>query len=699
VSRRNESSARLVNIRLQEKKRMMHTSPSVCPLDCADTCSLTVTVEDEHIVKVRGSRVNPLTRGAICAKVSHYPEFVHGPDRLLTPLKRTGPKGAGQFARLTWEEALDLIYTRFTDIQQAYGAEAIVPLNYAGPHGFLAGGSLDLRFFHRLGASNLARRPLCGGVKSEAFMSTYGAVPLMRPEHVAEAQLILVWGNNVTVSQMHLMAYINAARRRGARLVVIDPRRVPVARKADLHLAIKPGTDVVLAWALAAELERIGGLDHAFIAQHVLGAEAFLAEARRLTLAEAAALCQVEAAPIQQLAAWYKAISPAVICPGNGPERNQNGGSGLRAVFALPALAGKFGVMGGGLLQGASAAFPKTPGRLQGESWRSPGTRTLNIVTIGRDLLDPDLRPPIKGLFIYNHNPVIVHVDQNTMKRALAREDLFTVACDIVLTDSVRYADVVLPACSHFEYADLYASYGHHFLQRAEAVIPPVGEALPNTEIFRRLARRFGFTEPALQASDADLMDEALALDDARLRGIRPSQLSLDQALPMTFQGGDAVLFQTTFPATPSSKIELYSMALEQTYGLPLPRYKPVLSPYPLTLLTPSSDQRITSTFGSLPYSDEVWLEMHPQDAQARDLCEGMLVRVWNDLGEVHLRLRLTEDVRPGVVCSPKGAWLRTSDNGQTVSALAPSHYADLCQGACFNDTRVEVVAVAGKKL
>ncbi len=540
---------------------MMHTSPSVCPLDCADTCSFTVTVEDEHIVKVRGSRVNPLTRGAICAKVSHYPEFVHGPDRLLTPLKRTGPKGAGQFARITWEEALDLIYTRFTGIQQEYGAEAIVPLNYAGPHGFLAGGSMDLRFFHRLGASNLARRPLCGGVKSEAFVSTYGAVPLMRPEHVAEAQLILVWGNNVTVSQMHLMSYINAARRRGAKLVVIDPRRVPVARKADLHLAIKPGTDVVLAWALAAELERIGGLDHAFIASHVLGAEAFLAEARRLTLAEAAALCGVEAAQIQQLAAWYKVISPAVICPGNGPERNQNGGSGFRAVFALPALAGKFGVVGGGLLQGASAAFPKTPGRLQGEAWRSPGTRSLNIVTIGRDLLDPDLRPPIKGLFIYNHNPVIVHVDQNTMKRGLAREDLFTVACDIVLTDSVRYADVVLPACSHFEYADLYPSYGHHFLQRAEAVIPPVGEALPNTEIFRRLARRFGFTEPALQASDAELMDEALALDDARLQGIRPSQLPLDQALPMTFQGGDAVLFRTTFPATPSGKIELYSTA------------------------------------------------------------------------------------------------------------------------------------------
>jgi anaerobic selenocysteine-containing dehydrogenase len=490
---------------------------------------------------------------------------------------------------------------------------------------------------------------------------------------------------------MHLVPFIKAARKRGARLVVIDPRRVPIARQADLHLALRPGTDVVLAWALAAELERHGGLDQAFIAQHVLGAEAFLALARSWTPDAAAAVCGVEAAQIQQLAALYRDISPAVICPGTGLERNQNGGSGLRAIGALPALAGKFGVQGGGLLMGASSAFPKTPARLQGEDFVPPGTRTLNIVTIGRDLLDASLTPPIHGLFIYNHNPVIVHPDQNTMKRALLRDDLFTVVCDVVMTDSARYADVILPACSHFEYADLYASYGHHFLQRAEAVIPPVGEALPNTEIFRRLARRFGFTEPAFQASDAELMDEALALDDARLHGLRPSQLALDQALPMQFHGAAALLCQTTVPASPSGKIELYSPTLEQKYGQALPQYRPVVSPYPLSLLTPASDRRTTSTFGNLRYSDDVWLDMHPHDAAARRLSAGMLVRVWNDLGEVHLRLRLTEDVRPGVVSSPKGAWLRTSDNGQTVSALAPTHYADLCEGACFNDARVEV--------
>lgn len=670
---------------------MPRTLPSVCPLDCPDTCSLTVTVQDEQIVKVRGSQVNPLTRGAICGKVSHYPEWVHGPDRLQTPLLRTGPKGEGQFRRLSWDEALDILYTRFTAIQQQYGPEAIVPLNYAGPHGFLAAGSMDLRFFHRLGASRLARRPLCGGVKSEAFLGTYGAVPLMRPEHVAAAQLVIVWGNNVTVSQMHLRPVIRAAQKRGARLVVVDPRRVPIARQADLHLALRPGTDVVLAWALAAELERCGGLDQAFIAEHVLGAEAFLAQARRWTPDEAAAVCGVEAAQIRQLATWYRHTSPAVICPGTGLERNQNGGSGVRAICALPALAGKFGVRGGGILLGASSAFPKTLAHLQGEEFVPPGTRMLNIVTIGRDLLDPNLKPPLHGLFVYNHNPVIVHPDQNTMKRALLRDDLFTVVCDVVLTDSARYADVVLPACSHFEYADLYASYGHHFLQRAAAVIPPVAEALPNTEIFRRLARRFGFTDAAFQASDAELMDDALALPDPRLHGTRPSQLPLDQVWPMQFHGSDALLFQTTWPATPSGKIELYSATLEQKYGQALPQYRPVISPYPLSLLTPASDQRTTSTFGNLQYSRDVWLDMHPHDAAARGLSDGMRVRVWNDLGEVHLRLRLTADVRPGVVVTAKGAWLHTSDNGQTVSALAPSHYADLCEGACFNDARVEV--------
>ncbi len=327
---------------------------------------------------------------------------------------------------------------------------------------------------------------------------------------------------------------------------------------------------------------------------------------------------------------------------------------------------------------------------------RPEGIRTLNILDIGAHLLDPELAPPIKGLFIYNHNPVIVHPDQNRLIRGLLREDLFTVVADVVMTDSARYADVVLPNCSNFEHADLYPAYGQHYLQRAEAVIPPVGEALPNTEIFRRLAARFGFDEPAFRDDDAALMDQAMDAADPRMHGLRPSEIPTDAPLAMQFNGGDAELFRTVFPATPSGKVELRSSYLQEKFGVALPGFRPVESPFPLALVTPSSDQRITSTFGSLPQSDEVWLEMHPADATARGLADGDTVRVWNDLGEVHLPLRVTDAVRPGVVCSLKGAWLRTSDNGQTVSALAPAHHADLSEGACFNDARVEVAVWPG---
>jgi anaerobic selenocysteine-containing dehydrogenase len=674
---------------------MPEVHASVCPLDCPDTCSLSVTVDDARIVQVRGSRANPLTAGVVCTKVAaSYPEWVHGEGRLRTPLRRVGQKGEGWFEPISWDEALDAIHHRFTAVMAAHGPQAILPLNYAGPHGFLAGGSMDLRFFHRLGASLLDRKPLCGGIRTEAWLGTFGAAPGMRPEQAAEARLIVVWGNNVTWCNLHLTPIINRARKRGARLVVVDPVRVKIAEQADLHVALAPGTDVVLAWAIAAEIERRGGFDRDFIARHVEGVDAYMAEARRFSVADAARICRVPEGEIRQLAEWYHLLSPAAISVGNGLERNRNGGSGIRAVFALPALAGKLGVPGGGLINGAGFVFPKTPQRLQRPDLVPEGTRTLNIVDVGAHLLDPDLRPPIKALFIYNHNPVVVHPDQNRIKRGLAREDLFTVGCDVVMTDSLRYADVVLPASSHFEAADLYPAYGQHWLQRAEPVIPPQGESLPNTEIFRRLAARFGFGDPIFTATDAELMDDAVNPDDPRLGGVRPSRLPLDRALPMTIGGEDAVLFGNVIPATPSGKVELVSSYLARKYGQPLPTYRPLSSLYPLTLITPASDKRITSTFGGLPASAATPpLEMHPDDAGARGLADGMRVKVWNDLGEVHLPLRITDSVRPGVVCSLKGAWFHTSDNGQTVSALAPGHHADISEGACYNDARVEVAA------
>ena len=670
--------------------------PSVCPLDCPDTCSLTVTVEDDRVTKVRGTEVNPFTEGVLCNKVTHYfPDFVHGENRLRYPQKRVGAKGKGTFERVTWEEALTIIHDRFVDVIDSHGREAIMPLNYAGPHGMLMYGSMDLRFFHKLGASLLNRRALCGGIKGEAYAGTYGSAPGMRPEQVSNADLVVVWGNNVTYSNLHLMPQINKAKKsNGAKIVVIDPKRIKAAEQADIHLALKPGTDVVLAFAIACELERTDGLDHDFIAEHVKGFAAFMERAREYPVEKAADICGLSANEIREFAALYRDSDRAIISIGNGLERNRNGGSGVRAVLALPALAGKFGEPGSGLVAGASNAFPKTVAKLGRPDLVPEGTRTLNILDIGRHLTEDDVDPPLRALFIYNHNPVIVHPEQNLIRRGFEREDVFIVGCDVAMTDSLMYADVILPACTHFEYTDIYPAYGHHHLQRGEPVIAPVGESLPNTEIFRRLAARFRFNEPIFQASDSELIDDALDTSDPRMKGVKASELPLATVLPMEFDGEEAVLFKNVLPGTPSGKVELESTYLAEKYDEAVASYRPLEAALPLALITPSSDKRITSTFGGLKWSDETPpLEMHPDDAADRGLSDGQWVRVWNERGEVHLPLVITDAVRPGVIYSEKGAWFRTSDNQQTVSALAPATHADLCEGACFNDTRVEVAA------
>jgi len=673
---------------------------SVCPLDCPDTCSLTVTVEDDRIQKVRGSHTNPLTEGVICNKVSRlYPDFVHGAGRLTTPLQRTGPKGAGEFKAISWDAALDLIHDRFQAIMDAHGREAIMPFNYAGPHGVLAGGSMDLRFFHRLGASLLSRRPLCGGIKSEAWQGTFGAVAAAQPDEIDDAKLIIVWGNNVSYSNLHLAPVIKTIKQNGGKLVVVDPKRIKIAEQADMHLAPRPGTDVVLAFALAAELERLGAFDQAFIDQAVEGAEGFMERARQFDLERAAEITGVAADMIARLARLYHESEPAVISTGNGLERNRNGGSGIRAIFALPALTGKFRQAAGGLVGGSGNLFPRTGKRLVRPDWVPEGTRTINIIDVGRHLADDDIDPPIRGLFIYNHNPLIVHPDQNRMRRGLAREDVFTVGADVVMTDSLAYCDVVLPAASHFEHDDLFCAYGQSYLQRAEPVIPAVGEALPNTEIFRRLAHRFGFNDPDFSATDFDLMDAALDADDPRLGGVRPSALPTDQAVPMS-QGGGRIGIDT-MPKTKSGRIEIHSAYLTKRFDSPWPEFTPLpedevaAEARPLALVTPSSDMRTNSTFGGLAASDVAPpLEMHPDDAAARGLRDGQRIKLFNALGEVHLDLAVTDGVAPGVVVTAKGAWMRTTTNGQTVSALAPTTKADLSDGACYNDTRVEVAAL-----
>ena len=671
------------------------THPSVCPLDCPDTCSLSVKVQNGTIIDVKGSRANPYTDNVICNKVARsYPDFTHGDGRLTHPLKRVGPRGSGQFERITWDAALDLIHDGFTRAITEHGPESVLPFNYAGPHGELAAGSMDRRFFYHMGATMLNRGPLCGAVRGTAYSSLFGAAPGMPPEQVIHSDLVLVWGNNVTVSNLHLAPLLKRARANGAKLVVIDPKRIKIAEQSDMHLQIAPGTDVVLAMGLAAELERRGALDMAFITTWVDGFDAYMAQARTYSIAQIEKVCGVAADQIHALADMICAAKNMTCSAGNGIERGRSGGSGLRAAMALPALMGHHGRLGAGVIAKSGLAAPKTTARLHGDHLKKPGTRVLNIVDLAQKLLDDTLDVPITATMIYNHNPVATHPDQGTLIKALMREDLFIAGCDIAMTDSMQFCDVILPASGPFEIDDVYGAYGQNYVQRAGPVIPPVGESLPNTEIFRRLAARFGYDDPIFQASDAQLMDDAFDGTHPQLKGTRPSQIALDHALEMAAPDGETMIMcHNVTPATDSGKIELFSQDLEARFGFGVPRYDPVTKDQPFTLISPSSTKRTNATFGGQAASQGLEVvEMHPKDAKARGLSDGATVEIWNARGAVTLQLVVTDATRPGVLYSPKGTWRATSQTGLTVNALIPADIrTDIEDGACYHETFVDV--------
>jgi len=671
--------------------------PAVCPLDCPDTCSLSVTVQDDKVIAIRGSKANPYTDNAICSKVARfYPDFVHGKQRLEYPMQRVGERGSDEYKRISWEQALDLVHKGFSETIDQYGSESVLGFNYAGPHGEIAGGSLDRRFFNRLGASQLDRGPLCGGVRGGAYTSLFGNSPGMAPEQAEVADLIVIWGNNATVSNLHFARVVAKAQKNDCKVVVIDPKRIRIAERADLYLQIKPGTDVVLAMALAAELERRGALDEAFIEQWVEGADVYMEQARTYSRDDVESICGLPLAQFDALADNYVQASTVAVSIGNGIERGKSGGSGLRAAMALQALTGNFGRAGAGVIAKPGFAFPKTSARLAGSDLLPDGIRTLNIVDIGKLLLDESLEPPIKAVMIYNHNPIATHPDQQRMKQALSQESVFIVGCDVVMTDSMRYADVILPAASVFEIDDIYGSYGHSYLQRGEAVIPLVGEALPNTEIFRRLAARFGIDDEGFQLTDKQLMDQAFVDNDPRFQGYKPSEIPANAALLMnTEQGEAAIMCDTVLPDTPSGKIRLFDETLETEYGYGLPRYEAVNASddFPYMIISPSSDDRTNATFGGSAESLVTQIvEINPEDAMKIGVTQGDEVRIWNQRGEVYFTAEVSDKVKQGILYTPKGAWLATSRSGQTVNALMSADMrTDIMQGACYNDTHVAI--------
>jgi len=669
--------------------------PTVCPLDCPDTCSLQAEVRNGQLQKVTGSHANPYTQGVVCNKVArYYPEFVHGKRRLTQPLKRTGSRTSGAYQEISWDEALDLVFDGFTRAIKTYGPQSVMPFNYAGPHGELAGGSMDRRFFHKLGATLLDRGPLCGAVRGKAYTSLFGNAPGMPPEQAVHADLVVVWGNNVTVSNLHLARVLKQARERGAKLVIIDPKRTKIAEQCDLFIQIQPGTDVVLALALAAELERRDALDNNFINAWTQGFEQYMTEARQYAVEDVNEICGISSVQFHQLADCYQQATCVAASFGNGIERGRSGGSGLRSGMALQALTGNHGRLGAGVIAKSGLAVPKTPDRLQRSDLIPEGTRTFNIVDVADKLLDDQLDPPIQAIMIYNHNPVATHPAQGKMINALMRDDLFIAASDIVMTDSLAFADVILPAASHFEYADVYGAYGQNYVQRAAPVIPCVGESLPNTEIFRRLAQRFGYNDATFQASDEQLMDDAMDGNDPRFNNVRPSEIAVDRAIAMNdAAGGELIMCKTLTPATASGKIELYSADLDTRFGYGVPRYEPVAQDFPLTLITPSSTKRTNATFGGCDASENAEIvEINPTDATARNLSQGDKVIVWNHRGQVTLTIQVTDATRQGVLYSPKGTWRHTSDTGFTVNALIPSDIrTDIEHGACYNETFVDI--------
>lgn len=664
--------------------------PSACPLDCPDACSLEVRVEDGRVVKIDGSRVNPVTEGYICAKVRRFPELLYGEGRLTHPAVRVGGKGEGRFERVSWDEALNLVAERMLESRERWGGESILPFSYGGSNGILTQDTTDARLFYRFGASRLART-VCAAATGRAATGLYGKMPgIALPDYV-HARLILVWGVNPSASGIHLVPILQEAQRRGARLVVVDPRRTPLAKKADLHLAPRPGTDVVLALALHRFLFEEGKADWEFLNAHAHGAETLRQRALRWTFEKAAEVTGVPAGDIELLARMYAESSPAAIRAGWGMERNRNGGSGVAAVLALPAVAGKFGVRGGGYTLSNSGAW--TVDRPEAIREPEPDTRKINMNRLGEVLVEPQ-DPPVKVLFVYNCNPLATMPNQAKVRRGLEREDLFTVVFEHVWTDTARYADVVLPATTFLEHREVSRGYGSMLTYRSDAVVAPAGEARPNYEVFADLGRRLGLGRP-------DEPETAAELEAALLGRQERVVAELDRegiALPDT--GWAPVQFVDSFPLTPDRKVHLVPEALDREAPLGLYGYQedPATEAYPLALISPATNRTISSYLGHL-YKERFPLEIHPEDAARRGIADGDEVRVWNDLGELRVAARLTSDMKPGVVLLPKGLWSHQTLSGTTANVVAPDTYTDLGAGACFNDARVEVAKVAARVL
>ena len=658
-----------------------HSVQTVCPLDCPDACSLEVAVQDGRLISIDGTYANPTTDGYICAKVRRFPERVYGPDRLLYPAIRKGPKGLASFGRVSWEEALAAIAERLVDTKRRWGGEAILPYSYGGSNGLLTQDTSDATLFRRLGASRLART-VCAAPTGAANLAMYGKMPSVTYADFPASRLIILWGGNPSASGIHLVSHIREAQRRGATLVVIDPRTTPLAKQADIHLAVRPGTDLPVALSIHRFLFEEGHADEAFLKTHARGAAQLRERAREWTFERAAAEADVPADTLRRVAELYAATRPAVVRCGYGQERNRNGGSASLAILALPAVAGKFGERGGGYMMSNSASWGIA------NTWtgaQEATTRVVNMNQLGRALTD--MEPPVRVLFVYNSNPAVTTPDQHRVLRGLERDDLFTVVFEQVMTDTARYADVLLPNTTFLEGYDLVKSYGPWTLGLGYPVIEPVGESRSNADVFGDLLELTGLREDSDPRGE---LEEMLHVLEA-LPGTTGAEVRDHGRATPPFDGRP-IQFIDVFPRTADQRVDLYPdvLAAETHAGLYVYQPDPATRDFPLALISPASDKTISSTLAEIP-RPEVRLLMHPDDAGERAIADGDEVRIFNDLGEVRCKATLGAWIRRGVVSLPKGIWRKHTLNGYTGTSLVPDALTDIGGGACFNDARVQV--------